>query len=303
MKKQRFFWEQDGFTWNREELTRLFLPENTDTRAFWSDQTAVETASALLGMKKLEKHFVSKFEKTPEEDPELYLADKHREFTHVYYRYAKIFDFCRVLGVSHVYDIGCQWMNQAFLLVSYSVMRYTGIGCSFSLIDWLEQNHTAEHCTVPCVKEAPPPLCDGRIRFLKGWYPDVVLSPEEDSIAVASYAFTMCQDEKEIIRTTAALQKDFDRILINLRFIPEDDPYTACWKAQDWQGYTICPIGPCGFIYATRIPEDLDRLKKVYPCDEKGRFFTGIDDGTFHFGGYDLDPQPYTWYLDWIKKV
>jgi hypothetical protein len=53
MKKQRFFWEQDGFTWNREELTRLFLPENTDTRAFWSDQTAAETASALLGMKKL----------------------------------------------------------------------------------------------------------------------------------------------------------------------------------------------------------------------------------------------------------
>jgi len=302
MTEHKYFWERDGFVWNREELTRLFLPENTDTRSHWTDQTAMETAEVLLGTKKPESHLVSRFDKTPEEDPEQYLADKRREFTHVYYRYTKIFDFCRVLGISHVYDIGCHWINQAFLLVSHSAMQYTGIDCSFALIDWQEQNRTAEHCTVPFVREAPPPFCNGRICFQKGWYPDVALQPETDSIAVACYSFTMCQEKEEIARTTAALQKDFNRILFNLGWFPETQA-TAYWKSQDWSGYTIFPVGPCGFVYATRFPEDIDRLKKVYPCDETGRFSTGIDDGFMHSCGYNLYPQPYMFYLDWYKEV
>ena len=184
-------------------------------------------------------------------------------------------------------------------------MQYTGIDCSFALIDWQKQDISADRCTVPFVREEPPPFCNGRICFQKGWYPDVALQPEADSIAVACYSFTMCQEKKDIEKTAAALQKDFNRILFNLRFSPEDfpeDEATIFWKSQDWHGYTIFPIGPCGFVYATRIPEDIECLKKVYPYDEKGRFSTGIDDGTFHFSGYDLDPQPYIWYLDWYRK-
>ena len=302
MKEHQYYWEQDGFVWNREELTRFFLPENTNTRACWSDEMDEAVAKALLGAEKTDKHLCSLFDKTPEEDPQQYLEDKCREFAGVYYRYSRIFDFCRVLGISHVYDIGCQWINQAFLLVSYSVMQYTGIGCSFSLLDWRKENCTAEHCTVPCVHEAPPPFCDGRIRFQKGWYPDVDLSPEADSIAVACYAFTMCRESEEIARVAAALRKGFNRILFNLNYFPENDPYTDCWKKQDWHGYTIFPIGPCGFVYATRVQEDIERLKAVYPCDERGRFFTGIDDGILHFVGFFLNPQPNEFYLDWFYK-
>jgi len=301
MTEHKYFWEQDGFVWNREELTRLFLPENTDTRALWSDQLALHTAQTLLGSDNPDWHLVSQFEKTPKEDSKQYLSDKHREFRVVYYRYAKIFDFCRVLGISHIYDIGCQWINQAFLLVSHSVMQYTGIGCTFSLLDWRKENRTAEHCRVPFVKEAPPPFCNGRIRFQKGWYPDIELSPEADSIAVASYSLTMCREEEEIVRTASALHKDFNRILFNIDFFPNSIT-ASCWKAQDWNGYTIVPIGPCGFVYATRFPEDIERLKKVYPCDETGRFSTGIDDGSMHYAGYNLQPQPYFFYLDWVRK-
>ena len=301
MKEHQYYWEQDGFVWNREELTRFFLPENTNTRACWSDEMDEAVAKALLGAEKTDKHLCSLFDKTPEEDPQQYLEDKCREFAGVYYRYSRIFDFCRVLGISHVYDIGCQWINQAFLLVSYSVMQYTGIGCSFSLHDWRKENRTAEHCTVPCVHEAPPSFCDGRIRFQKGWYPDVALSPEDDSIAVACYAFTMCREPEEIARAVTALRKDFNRILFNLND-SENDLYTDCWKKQDWHGYTIFPIGPCGFVYATRVQEDIERLKAVYPCDEMGRFFTGIDDGILHFMGFFLNPQPNEFYLDWFYK-
>ena len=59
MKKHKHFWEQEGFVWNREELTRLFLPENTDTRSLWANQTAMETAGVLLGTQKTESHLVS----------------------------------------------------------------------------------------------------------------------------------------------------------------------------------------------------------------------------------------------------
>ena len=301
MKEHQYYWEQDGFVWNREELTRFFLPENTNTRACWLDEMDEAVAKALLGAEKTDKHLCSLFDKTPEEDPQQYLEDKCREFAGVYYRYSRIFDFCRVLGISNVYDIGCQWINQAFLLVSYSVVQYTGIGCSFSLLDWRKENRTAEHCTVPCVHEAPPSFCDGRIRFQKGWYPDVALSPEDDSIAVACYAFTMCREPEEIARAGAALRKDFNRILFNLNY-SENDPYTDCWKKQDWHGYTIFPIGPCGFVYATRVQEDIERLKAVYPCDERGRFFTGIDDGILHFVGFFLNPKPNEFYLDWFYK-
>jgi len=144
INENKYYWEEDGFVWNREELSRLFLPENTDTRACWSDQLTEETTAALLGSKKWERYLVSWFDKTPEEDPEQYLSNKYHEFKDVYYRYAKIFDFCRVLGIPHVYDIGCQWINQSFLLVSHSVIRYTGIGCTFSLLDWSKQSCTAE---------------------------------------------------------------------------------------------------------------------------------------------------------------
>jgi hypothetical protein len=302
MEEHQYDWEQNGFVRDREELTQFFLPENTHTRACWSDEMDEAVAKALLGAEKTDKHLCSLFDKTPEEDPQQYLEDKCREFAGVYYRYSRIFDFCRVLGISHVYDIGCQWINQAFLLVPYSVMQYTGIGCSFSLLNWRKEHHTAEHCAVPCVHDAPPSFCDGRIRFQKGWYPDIALSPEDDSIAVACYAFTMCREPEEIARTCAALRKDFNRILFNLNYFSENDPSTDCWKEQDWHGYTIFPIGPCGFVYATRVPEDVERLKAVYPCDEMGRFFTGIDDGMLHFEGYYLNPHCDEFYLNWFYK-
>jgi hypothetical protein len=52
MKEHQYYWEQDGFVWNREELTRFFLPENTHTRACWSDEMDEAVAKALLGAEK-----------------------------------------------------------------------------------------------------------------------------------------------------------------------------------------------------------------------------------------------------------
>ena len=75
----------------------------------------------------------------------------------------------------------------------------------------------------------------------------------------------------------------------------------AAWKAaaESWTGFTIRPIGQAGFIYATRHPEDIERLSAVYPVDEHGWILTGIDDGMLYLCGHPLYAM--RTYADWFR--
>ena len=284
----------------RDWYMTFFLPESQPLLNGFPKARMDEVTRSLLGTDSPEKCLRTRYEKTPEEDPEAYLEDKMREYRRVNYRYARIFEFCRVIGVRNIYDIGCQGLNQALLLSQFTAMSYTGIDGSFSLNDWRKQDIEDKNYHLPITREAPPPFCDGRIRFLKGYYPDVKPEILPDSIAVGCYSFTMCRGEK-IPAVQNALTSDFDRILINIpgdTFRPEDG---EIWKNASWTGFEVHPIGASNFLFATKIPEDIVRLKKMYPMDEYGRFSTGIDYGMFALSGFSPN-DPYTDYLSWGVK-
>ncbi|MBQ8186194.1 MAG: hypothetical protein IJ037_04905 [Clostridia bacterium] len=282
----------------RDNLAKLFLPENQQLLNDLPDDRMDEIRRVMLGTEEPETCLRSRYEKTPEEDPELYLNDKLREYRAVNFRYAKIFDLCRVIGVKNIYDIGCQGINQALQLVNYSAMSYTGMDLSFSFNDWRTKDRETNNYHLPITGEAPPPFCNGRIRFVKGWYPETALDVQEDSIFVSCYAMTMTRPEN-IPAMAQALQRNFDRMLFNVLWSREEA--LNAWKSADWTGYAIHPIGPCGFVFATRHPEDIARLKKLYPCDDRGWFDTGIDNGTLHMTE-GIFPT-YRSYTDWRRDL
>lgn len=278
----------------RDLWARLYRPE-LQYRLNKVEKDSVEAfAKALLGTETPEKCLRSRFDKTPEEDPEEYIRDKQREYMAVNYRYARIFELCRVIGVKHIFDIGCQGLNQSFLLGEFSTMTYTGIDTTFSLNDWRERDAEDGNYFLPINREsAPPPLFNGRIRFVKGWYPEAAPDVPPESIAVGCYSLTMTRPE-DIPDLAKALHRDFDRMLFNV-FHRRENVMDA-WRtaAQAWTGFTIRPIGDCGFVYASRHPDDFERLSRVYPVDELGRICTGIDNGAAF-----LIVQPTDSYVSW----
>ena len=199
--------------------------------------------------------------------------------------YSRIFELCRVLGCRNIYDIGCQRINQSFQLIRYSTMSYTGISpWGFDLNDYQKSDYKDKNYKVYSVKDAPKPFCGGRIRFFKGYYPRDKFEILPDNIAVACYSFTMLRDETEIRETVRALTQDFDRV----------------WKSADWSAFEVCPIGPQGFLFATKHHEDIERMQNVYPFED-GRFITGIDDsGDYLSGGIRIsEPDPFEYYINW----
>ncbi|MBQ8371067.1 MAG: hypothetical protein IJY35_13930 [Clostridia bacterium] len=254
----------------RDRLTKLFLPENQRLLDALPDDRMDEIRRILLGCD------TPDFMTLPDTitDIDFYVKDKAFRFRHVNSLYARIYDFARVLGVKHICDLGCGCINQAFLLADDDSMTYTGMDSQwFSLNDWREKDRETNNYRHPYTEDAPPPLFDGRIRFVKGSYPDTPFAVTEDSLLTACYSLTMTR-EHNIHETVFCLTRNFDRILFNVAW-DRADVYQ--WQDAGWEGYAIHPIGPCGFVFATRHPEDIARLKQVYPCDERGWFDTGID--------------------------
>ena len=264
----------------RDLLTRAFLPDNgLYLQQRFTRKNLNEYEDILLGKDGYARVPVPGSQSFDE--PQTRVDYKKSSFFTVSYRYARMFDLCRVIGARHVYDIGCQTINQAFLLVDHSAMSYTGIqNGRFFLNDWLEEDRETEDYDV-CATEIPPePFCGGRIRFVRGHYPDLPLETMPDNIALASCSFTLIEEEEEAERTVAAVKRDYDRILFNIPLGREGGE--DLWKKRDWNGWRIAPVGPNGYVFASRIPEDFARLDKAYMRDG-ARYLTGIDDGTARF--------------------
>jgi hypothetical protein len=147
--------------------------------------------------------------------------------------------------------------------------------------------------------ETPPPLCDGRIRYIRGHYPEFELDVQPNNIAIACYSLTMYHEEEEIRKMVEALTRDFERILFNIHF--RDSNVVECWRNSDWTGYEIYPIGPEGFLFVTKNPEDIRKLKEFYPFED-GRFLTGIDDAINHYL-CTVPQEPYRDYPEWTSRT
>ena len=281
------------FPESRDDIAGLFLPENQRLLDRIPDETMDEVRRVLLGCDSPE------FTELPDmiSDTAFYVRAKEYRLRCVNLLYGRIFDFCRVLGVNHICDLGCRTLNQAFLLAEHEDMTYTGMDSThFVLNDWREKDRETGNYREPFTTDAPPPFFDGRIRFVKGHYPDTPFETRENSIMAGCYSLTMTR-EHEIFETVFCLTQNFERMLFNVGY---DAPEAVLWKSADWAGYAIHPIGPEGFVFATRHPEDIERLKQAYPCDDRGWFDTGIDSAAMP----DASPQELAkTYIDWRRDM
>lgn len=284
----------------RSQSVGYLLPENYASRDRLSRERFLSISKMLLGTEEITERASFMMQVSPEENPVPYIQMKEGDYYSVNFRYARIFDLCRVLGVSHLYDIGCQTVNQSFLLAKYSAMHYTGItNGDFILNNYRPSNMEEKAYTILSTSQTPPPLCDGRIRFIKGNYPEAELDIVPNNIAIASYTFTMCRDENSIKNIAAALAHDFERFLFNV-----DVGYLETWKQQDWHGAQFFPIGPQWFVFGTKILSDDEKLKAAYPFED-GHFETGIDDAANHWRCVECPKvisragMEYSVYADW----
>ncbi len=267
---------------HRDMLAELFLPENHAKREKLSDERHREIVEALLGQENPPTRVGIRWPETPEGAPQKYLEYKEGDFKrskNVHYR--RIFDLCRILGITNIYDIGPEAINQSFQLISHTSISYTGIDTTFDLIDWREKDRKDGCYSRPFVREAPPAFAGGRIRFMKGWYPDISPHIRENNIAVASCSLTMCKGAEAIARAAAALARDFERILVNppsKKYRPEDH---AHWMGADWTGFSKYLFRTKyetegRFWFLTKNPAETKRIRLMYPADDAGMFYTGI---------------------------
>ncbi len=269
---------------SRDRMTRVFLPENSDIIRFAERDRMDALARIILDRGEIKKMRSAGNE--PDGDlwvTRTYVDLKKNERDTVNFRYRKIFDLCRVIGAPNVIDIGCGQVNQAFLLADYTNMTYLGIDIDqFVLIDYRERDYEDENIYFPYTEEAPSPFCDGRIKFLNAVYPFPIDAPA-NNIAVCSYSLANDSNPEYIRAVAEAFARDFDRVLFNT--LHED---VEIWKNSACKCFDFYPIGTNRFVFGTKIPEDIVRMKEFYPFKD-GRFLTGID----NYWEYELVEDDY----------
>jgi len=254
---------------NRDSYAKTFLFEhilfNTMSRELFELISEV-----VMGTEEIVKGMDCHLNNVENELADQYVRDKRLYLTQIFFRYSRIFDLCRVLGITNVYDIGCQWLNQAFLLIRYSNLHYIGIDKSnFYLNDYRIVDRDVKNFYFPITNQVPPAFCGGRISFMKACYPfELNVSP--NNIAVACSSIAELSDKKDINQMVAALTKDFERVIFNV-----SKNTIHFWKDADWKDLKLYPIGHNNFIFGTKYFTDVERLKIIYPFSN-GRFSTGI---------------------------
>jgi len=254
---------------NRDSYAKTFLYEHILFNSM--DRELFDSITKLvMGTEEIVKAADYHIDEIEDDLADRYVRDKRFNLTQTFFRYSRIFDLCRVLGIANIYDIGCQTLNQAFLLIRYSNLNYTGIdGGTFYLNDYRLTDRDEKDFYYPTTNQAPPAFCGGRIRFMKGYYP-CEINAAPNNIACACASITELGDEESINKTAAALAKDFDRVLFN---VTKDN--LDYWRNANWGDLKFHPIGHANFVFGTKYPEDIDKLKVVYPF-ANGRFSTGI---------------------------
>ncbi len=234
-----------------------------------------------------------------EDTARMYLRLKRYHLTQLFFYYSKVYEFCRVLGVTNVFDLGCMTINQGLMLLRYTNLSYTGVEAyrfylndyrindAFAPIGRPPKESKTDAFLYPTVDDAPPPFADGRIRYIKGAYP-LPLSVPENSIGVSMRSLARTEDGEKIREIVSALTTDFDRVLFDPLFDRIED-----WKTDDWSDFTVVQVGPT-YLYATKYPEDIVRLKTMY-LEEDGRFSTGI-------GSFEEYNAPFESVTDYEKE-
>ncbi len=289
-------------TIERDKLTRIFLPENKssllnrhDWRMWdWTLEEMEQLVRVIMGTENVRR---IRSTGNPLDDkewtPEAYIDCKESELFDIYFRYSKIFDLCRVLGVTNLYDIGCDFINQSFILCDYSNFCYTGIdNWGFKLNDYRKQDYKNENIYFPYTNETPLPFCGGRIRFVKAEYPFKIDAPA-GNIAISCYSLTNTTDPDEIYAISEAFARDFERVLFNTY---QDS--VEIWKNSVCKCFDFYPIGHNRFVFGTKIPEDIIRLKEIYPFSD-AKFSTGIDNYMEYDNMNDEDTEGDFGYIHW----
>lgn len=255
----------------RDVLIRTFIPENEEFI------NAVDTGCMEGYIKKVfDTEKVLKMRSAANEPdkeywiPSTYVYLKKVQRDSVSFRYKRIFDLSRVIGVRHIYDIGCCYLNQSFYLSDYTCMTYNGIDYQFILNDYRKKDYDDENIYYPFTETAPSPFCNNRIRFIKAIYPIKIDAPA-NNIAVSCYSITNTTNAYKIETLSEFFARDFDRVLFNISQNSVD-----LWKKYIGEYFDFYPIGMNRFVFGTKIAEDVRRLKEMYPF-KNGCFDTGID--------------------------
>lgn len=253
----------------REEMAKLFLPKNQPQLEKLSLEELNEVTKKVLACDVIKKEACT--ERGNHSDM-CCIYSKYYEFFSVYQKYASIFDFCRTIGVNHIYDIGNCFINQSFLLHDCPEVGYTGIDGGVTLMDYrnvIDETYPNYH--YPYV-DTIPDFCDGRIRFVVGEYPSIRLDYEKNNIAVAIHSLgTYCLGLScgpSVEEITDGLNTDFDRVLMDIYWENYDNPYGCLdiWTSHmpEFTFHKIMADFSPSLIFATKYPEDIEKLK----CDE-----------------------------------
>ena len=164
-----------------------------------------------------------------------------------YIYYSRIFGLCKTLGITNIYDIGGRNWQPSFLLIDSPDINYTGIDCHD--IDYEYLNGVFEE--------------HKNIKFQKAYYPFDIMAAG-NNIAVSHYAMgTLLTEEESIKIAAAALSKDFERILINIK-----REWLHIWETglAEFRLYTVDCKGDAKerpLVLGTKFPEEIDKLKHI----------------------------------------
>lgn len=251
----------------REELAKLFLPKNQSKLEKLTLEELNEVTKKILGCEVIKKHAC--MVKGNHSDM-CCIYSKYFEFFRIYQDYANIFDFCKTMGVSHIYDIGNCFINQSFLLFDCPDIAYTGIDGGATLMDYrnvVDETYPNYHYPHTDTVES---FCNGRISFVVGEYPSVELTYEKNNIAVAIYSLGtypfMAGSGPSVEEITEGLRKDFDRVLMSIYCKDFREPFGCMdvWTSRmpEFTFYKV-QFGAADLIYATKLPEDIEKPEKL----------------------------------------
>ncbi len=191
------------------------------------------------------------------------------------YRYTGVFKLCRRLGIKNIYDIGCGSGLQAFLLMKYPDVSYTGIESApfRNPVDGFKTDAAQLNALFYSFTGSD------RIYYVDKSYP-YDFTPEPNNIAILLYTMM----NREIEPFAADLSRDFERIIITLpksefawkgKNIKEivyrdvelwSDPFDKLltrWK-KAMPNYHFYQIREQNVIFATKIPDDDAKIKQNY---------------------------------------
>ncbi|MGN1345562.1 MAG: hypothetical protein ACI4V1_02150 [Eubacteriales bacterium] len=164
----------------------------------------------------------------------------------IYEEYSRIFGLCRLLGGLHIYDIGCGGNYQACLLYRRHEMTYTGID-AYEFFDYDQMNRMFSDS------------CGKRIQYLCAHYP-CPLSILPGNAAIARRWQYPANHKPALKRFAEAISRDFERIITNFEIQGASREEMIRFWEEAMPGFHAVRLGDENLIFATRIPEDFEKM-------------------------------------------